>query len=169
MLQNKLRHSFNTVKCSPYEDKAGALRALLDFKAQELSLVNAQLMCYQRLLDFTVDSAASYRASINNYDQYSPILLNYHYCQGDLKQTRFFQTMNILCCNSLCLLTKEAFNKVQKIERAMGDLDYRFKLIGDEIAVIKERLKHLTNGPKINYRSSRSQTIVQTASDLHLK
>ena len=39
LMKNKLRFSFKTVKCSPYDDQVAALNALLEFKSQELQLI----------------------------------------------------------------------------------------------------------------------------------
>ena len=143
-MKNKLRFSFKTVKCSPYDDQVAALNALLEFKSQELQLINDQLMCYHKLLDFTLDYEGSYINDIMDVDQSSKVL-PIHHCQGTLINARVFQIMNVRRCNNLCLLNNDAYKKLRKTELVMGDLECRMSLIREEMKSIRETICHITD------------------------
>ena len=78
LMKNKLRYSLKTVKCSPYEDQVAALNALIEFKSQELHMIYEQLMCYHKLLDFTIDYEGSYINDNMDVDQSSKVLPIHH-------------------------------------------------------------------------------------------
>ena len=151
MLKHKLRFSFKTVKCSPYDDQVAALNALIDFKLQEISLINEQLMCYHRLLDFTINYDGSY-LTFNRDTEQSNKALPRHYCQGHLIRVRPFQNINIRTCNNLCYLNKDAHEKLRTTELLMGSLEYRKKLISDEIQAAKDQIAHITDSRVIRYK-----------------
>ena len=144
LMKNKLRFSFKTVKCSPYDDQVAALNALLEFKSQELQLINDQLMCYHKLLDFTLDYEGSSINDNMDVDQSSKVL-PIHHCQGTLINARVFQIMNVRRCNNLCLLNNDAYKKLRKTELVMGDLECRMSLIREEMKSIRETICHITD------------------------
>ena len=144
LMKNKLRYSLKTVKCSPYEDQVAALNALIEFKSHELHIINEQLMCYHKLLDFTLDYEGSYTNENMDVDQSSKVL-PIHHCQGNMINARVFQSMNIRRCNNLCLLKKDAYEKLRKTELMMGDLECRMSLIREEMISIRETISHITD------------------------
>ena len=139
-----------------------ALNALLQFKSQELHMINVQIMCYHKLLDFTLDYESSYTNENMDFDQSSKVL-PIHHCQGTLIKARLFQTLNVRTCNNLCLLNNDAYEKLRKTELIMGDLECRMSLIREEMRSIRETISHITDDRKIIYKSSRAQDIVHKA------
>jgi len=77
--------------------------------------------------------------------------------------------MNVRTCNNLCYLNMDAHEKLCTTELLMGSLEYRKKLVSDEIQAAKDQIAHITDSRVIRYKSQRSQELVERSKLLHLK